>query len=172
MRIGKKASKTGRSRAMANDRRALLALAVFGCAEPALADIALAPVVTQHAAAHDKDGVWRDRDFLPVGEPLDRPNIYTAKVETADGIFFLSQITAGCRRYLCPFQLRFIGKTGKSRLLASDYGDWGGIVTLSTDYRQVTFGTFRTEQTITIPEWRDRGKTADADDGFTLGSQK
>ena len=162
MRIGEKASKTGRSRAMANDRRALLALAVFGCAEPALADIALAPVVTQHAAAHDKDGVWPDRDLVPVGEPPERPNIYTAKIETADGIIFLSQITAGCRRFLCPFRLRVIGKTGKSRLLASDYGDWGGIVTLSTDLRRVTYGTFMTEQTITIQEWRDRGKAADA----------
>jgi len=162
MHIDERAPKNGHSRAGPNYRRALLALAVIGSAEPALADISLVPAVTQHAAAHDKDGVWPDRDLVPVGEPPERPNIYTAKIETADGIIFLSQITAGCRRFLCPFRLRVIGKTGKSRLLASDYGDWGGIVTLSSDLRRVTYGTFMTEQTITIPEWRDRGKAADA----------
>jgi len=161
MRGGEGLSKKRRS--MSAPARCGLMLGVaaaLACADGAVADIAFVPVVTQHAAAHDRDGVWPDRDLLPEGNPPVRPNIYTAKHETEDGSFFLSQITSRCKRYLCPFQLRFIDRSGRSRLLASGYSDWGGIVTLSSDRRSVTFRTFKTEQTVMIadPFERDPGK--------------
>lgn len=97
-----------------------------------------------------KNGIWPDKDFVPEGEPLARPDIYTARAETAEGVYFLSQITRGCKGFLCPFQLQFFRKGGGPRLLLSGYGDVEGIVTVSSDLRRVTFGAGRTEQTVTI----------------------
>ena len=128
----------------------IVAAITAGGVERAAADITLMPVAAQHEADRDKDRIWPDRDFVPEGEPPVRPDIYSARAETADGVYFLSQITKGCKGFLCPFQLRFFKKGGGSKLLLSGYEDVEGIMTISSDLRRATFGAGRTEETVTI----------------------
>lgn len=101
----------------------------------------------QSSAAFDESKVWPEQAFVKEGSPAHLPDIYIAKAGSPYGTFFLSQITSGCSLQSdCPFKLEVIGKNGQPSDLASGYMTWGGLATITDEFRTLIVETYDGDQ--------------------------
>jgi hypothetical protein len=103
----------------------------------------LKPSLTYKNVSKDPDGIWSESDLQLQGDPARYPDIYTARVSTPTGEWFLSQVTSGCSlQSECPFQLVLKRPSGTTTTVADGMLLEGGTAVLSADYSKVFTETY------------------------------
>jgi hypothetical protein len=103
----------------------------------------LKPSLTYKNVSKDPDGIWSEGDLQLQGDPERYPDIYTARVSTPTGEWFLSQVTSGCSlQSECPFQLVLKRPNGTKTPVADGMLLEGGTAVLSADYSKIFTETY------------------------------